>query len=55
VQQSLEEDYRKKLADSEESKKNILEERQKVFQEAFKSDLELYKSLGTIPSRFGLV
>ncbi|CAG9764727.1 unnamed protein product [Ceutorhynchus assimilis] len=49
LKQSLEEEYKKKLSEHESNKKLILEERQKVFQEAFKSDLEVYKNLGTIP------
>ncbi|XP_050311688.1 dysbindin protein homolog [Anthonomus grandis grandis] len=47
--QELDEEYQRKLEEFESSKKSILEERQKVFQEAFKNDLEVYRSLGTIP------
>lgn len=46
---TLEEEYKKKVEQHDNKKKLILEERQKVFQEAFKSDIEVYKSLGTIP------
>ncbi|CAH0546810.1 unnamed protein product [Brassicogethes aeneus] len=46
---NLETDHQKKILKHEANKKKILEERQKVFQEAFKSDLEVYKNLGTIP------
>lgn len=42
-------EHSKKIEDYEAQKKKILEERQKVFQDAFKSDLETYKNLGTIP------
>ncbi|XP_066254971.1 dysbindin protein homolog [Euwallacea similis] len=49
MQSALEEEYQKKVLEVESSKKLLLEERQKVFHEAFKSDLEVYKSLGTIP------
>ncbi|XP_066143758.1 dysbindin protein homolog [Euwallacea fornicatus] len=49
VQSALEEEYQKKVLEMESSKKLLLEERQKVFHEAFKSDLEVYKNLGTIP------
>nr|CAI5861683.1 unnamed protein product [Callosobruchus analis] len=46
---ALEENHKKKVVDYEASKKLVMEERQKVFQEAFKLDLELYKRSGTIP------
>lgn len=46
---SLEENHSKKVCEYEASKKTLMEERQKVFQEAFKSDLELYKNSGTVP------
>ncbi|CAH1977351.1 unnamed protein product [Acanthoscelides obtectus] len=46
---ALEENYKKKVVEYEASKKLIMEERQKVFQDAFKTDLELYKTSGTIP------
>ncbi|KAF7274371.1 hypothetical protein GWI33_012957 [Rhynchophorus ferrugineus] len=49
LQQSLEDNYQQKLKDHDIKKKSQLEERQKVFQEAFRSDLETYKHLGTIP------
>lgn len=42
-------EHSKKIEEYEVKKKKILEERQKVFQDAFKSDLEAYKNLGTIP------
>lgn len=45
----LENEYQEAIKAHEESSKKMLEERQKVFQEAFKSDLEVYKTLGTIP------
>ncbi|XP_060529084.1 dysbindin protein homolog [Cylas formicarius] len=44
-----EKEYHREVEQVETSKKLLLEERQKVFQEAFKNDLELYKSLGSIP------
>lgn len=46
---SLELEHSKKVKEYEISKQKILEERQKVFQDAFKSDLETYKNLGMIP------
>ncbi|KAG5897134.1 hypothetical protein JTB14_025087 [Gonioctena quinquepunctata] len=46
---NLNEKHTKKIADYDASKKIVLEERQKVFQDAFKTDLEMYKSMGTIP------
>lgn len=45
----LEESHDKKVAEYEASKKAVQQERQKVFQDAFKTDMELYKSMGTIP------
>lgn len=47
----LEENYQKNVQTHDTEKQKQLEERQKVFQEAFKSDLEVYKNLGTIPSK----
>lgn len=32
--------------------KKMLEERQQVFEEAFRKDIETYKSLGEIPSKY---
>ncbi|KAJ8958904.1 hypothetical protein NQ318_019672 [Aromia moschata] len=46
---TLEENHSKNVAEYEAKKKSIFQERQKVFQDAFKSDIELYKSLGTLP------
>lgn len=46
---TLEENHSKKVAEYEAKKKNVMEQRQKTFQDAFKSDLEIYKSLGTLP------
>lgn len=46
---TLEEAHSKKVAEYEAKKKNVMEQRQKTFQDAFKSDLEIYKSLGTLP------
>ncbi|VEN57478.1 unnamed protein product [Callosobruchus maculatus] len=46
---ALQENHQKKVADYEASKKLLMEERQKVFQDAFKLDLELYKTSGTMP------
>lgn len=49
MQATMEQEHSKKIKDYEAKKEKILEERQKVFQDAFKSDLETYKNLGTIP------
>ncbi|XP_018562640.1 dysbindin [Anoplophora glabripennis] len=46
---TLEENHTRKVAEYEAKKKSVMEERQKAFQDAFKSDLEVYKSLGTLP------
>lgn len=47
--ESLEEGYQNKVREYELRTKDMLEMRQKVFHEAFKTDLEIYKSQGTIP------
>lgn len=49
---TLENEHKKKIVTHEANKKKVSEERQRVFQEAFKTDLEIYKNLGTIPSKF---
>ncbi|KAL1500767.1 hypothetical protein ABEB36_006212 [Hypothenemus hampei] len=49
LKRTLEDEYQKKALVVEASKKVHLEERQKVFQEAFKHDLNVFKTLGTIP------
>lgn len=49
LKESLEMEHSKKIKEYENNKQKILEERQKVFLDAFKSDLETYKSLGMIP------
>ncbi|ENN71378.1 hypothetical protein YQE_11925, partial [Dendroctonus ponderosae] len=49
LKESLDKHYVQQVAKFENSKKHVLEEREKVFQDAFKGDLEVYKSLGTIP------
>lgn len=49
---SLKEKHEKAAAEAELKKKKELEERQQVFHEAFKTDLEIYKNFGTIPSKF---
>ncbi|EFA06602.1 dysbindin [Tribolium castaneum] len=46
---SLKEKHEKAVAEFDLKKKKELEERQQVFHEAFKSDLEIYKNSGTIP------
>lgn len=40
------------VMEQELKQKRMLEERQQAFEEAFNNDLEIYKSLGTIPSEF---
>ncbi|XP_023029892.2 dystrobrevin binding protein dysbindin [Leptinotarsa decemlineata] len=45
------EEHLKKIEEYEASRKVLLEERQRAFQDAFKTDLELYKSLGTLPEK----
>lgn len=47
---NLAKEHAKNILDHEIKEKLKLEERQKVFQEAFKDDLEVYKNLGAIPS-----
>ena len=49
---SLQQKHDRTVADLEDKKKKELEERQKVFHEAFKNDLEIFKNFGTIPSKF---
>lgn len=46
---SIELEHSRKVREYETNKQQVLEERQKVFQDAFKLDLETYKNLGTIP------
>lgn len=55
LKESLDKHYVEQVAKFEISKKHVLEERQKVFQDAFKGDLEVYKTLGTIPSKVHLL
>lgn len=49
MEASVKLEHSKKIEEYEAKKEKILEERQKVFQDAFKSDLEIYKNLGSIP------
>ncbi|KAL3287768.1 hypothetical protein HHI36_002230, partial [Cryptolaemus montrouzieri] len=49
LQSELEEKRKQELIQQEIENSKKLEERQKVFQEAFRSDLELFKSSGQIP------
>lgn len=49
IKTTVELQHSTKMKEYETSKQKISEERQKVFQDAFKSDLETYKSSGTIP------
>lgn len=48
---SLQEQYSKKVEDFEISKQKVSKKRQKDFQDAFKSDIEIYKNTGTIPKK----
>ncbi|XP_056642314.1 dysbindin protein homolog [Diorhabda sublineata] len=41
----------KKVEEYELSKKELLKERQQVFQDAFKNDLEIYKNSGIVPGQ----
>ncbi|CAG9859577.1 unnamed protein product [Phyllotreta striolata] len=47
----LEKKHLKKVEEYEASKKALMQERQQVFQDAFKTDIEMYKNLGTVPSK----
>ncbi|RZC39986.1 dysbindin [Asbolus verrucosus] len=49
LEASLKEKYEKSAAEHELKKQKELQERQKVFHEAFKNDLEIFKNFGTIP------
>ncbi|XP_044745451.1 dysbindin protein homolog [Coccinella septempunctata] len=49
LQSKLEQERKEELEKAERDKAKIMEERQKVFQEAFQNDLEIFKALGQIP------
>lgn len=49
VKIALEAKHLKKVEQYESGKKAVMKERQQVFQDAFRSDLETYKNLGTVP------
>lgn len=49
VKATLEMEHTNRVKEYEASKQKMLKERQKVFNDAFKSDIETYKSLGTVP------
>lgn len=48
----LVEKHTKSVSEFERKQKEKLQERQKAFQEAFQTDLQLYKQAGTLPSKY---
>lgn len=50
----LTEKHTQSVMEHEKKQKHTLQERQKAFQEAFQTDLQLYKEAGTLPSKFNI-
>ena len=49
------EKHTKNIMESELKQKQLLEERQQVFEAAFKNDLTMYKQCGELPSKYNHV